>query len=427
MFNDQAIKPCEVGQASAPAFNWKRNLHVSVIALMIATIGFDAAVPFLSYFVQELGVSDPTQVKLWAGLLFSANSVSLAVMGPVWGALGDRLGHKLMVQRAMFAGSIFIGVMSLVRTPSQLLVLRILQGAMTGFSTTTFTLVSAGTPVESHGYALGLLQTVAYLGGALGPVMGGVVADTWGYRACFWITGALMGAGGILVSLLIREPAKKIGKKESQSLSHAVHAVLGSSAIVLVLAVRSLVSSGLRTVNPFLPLFVQALEPAQARVATLVGTLNSANLVGTALGATAVGRFADRFGLRKVSLVAVLASGIGYLLQSSVTSVTQLLLLQFLTGIAIGGMLTTLSVAIARLSPPGRQGVVFGLQISFVQAANAVGPMVGALVAARWGLRGPFVVAGAACLVATCLFARIKFDQPQPSARLRAPTCGERR
>jgi DHA1 family multidrug resistance protein-like MFS transporter len=409
MFSHQAVAAPSVEQTEAPKLNWRRNLYICVVALAVATIGFDAAVPFLAAFVQELGVTDANQVKLWTGLLFSANSVSLAIMGPVWGALGDRLGYKPMVQRAMFAGSIFIGIMGFVSTPSQLLALRILQGAMTGFSTTTFTLVSAATPVEHCGYALGLLQMVAYLGAALGPVLGGIAADTWGYRACFLITGALMGLGALLVTFLVREPQRKLASKDSRSLRQGLSVVLGSSAILVVLAVRSLVESGQRTVNPFLPLFVQELVTVQARVATQVGLLNGAKLAATAVGAIMVGRFADRLGARRVALLALMSAAGGYLLQGAAISVAQLLVLQVVTGAAIGGMITTLSVAAATLCPAGRQGVVFGLQITFVQAANAVGPMFGALVATQWGLRGVFVLAGLACLAALLLLIRIKW------------------
>ena len=42
---------------------------------------------------------------LWAGLCSAATSLALAIMAPVWGALSDRHGRKVMILRATLVGS----------------------------------------------------------------------------------------------------------------------------------------------------------------------------------------------------------------------------------------------------------------------------------------------------------------------------------
>jgi len=75
-------------------------------AELVAVISFSVIMPFLPYFVQELGVTDPDLVKLWSGWLNSAGAIFMAVMAPIWGSLADRYGRKMMVEWAMFGGTL---------------------------------------------------------------------------------------------------------------------------------------------------------------------------------------------------------------------------------------------------------------------------------------------------------------------------------
>lgn len=387
--------------------NWRRNLYTVWLAEVLAIMGFDAAMPFLPYYVQELGITGPGQVELWTGLLYSANAVAMGIMGPIWGALSDRMGRKLMLERAMFGGALLLGAMGFVHNVQQLLVLRVLQGAVTGTVAASFTLVSASTPAAARAFALGMLQMGVYLGGSLGPSVGGFVADLWGYRACFLITGILLAAGGLLVALLVREARDDLRKEEDGSFLEGLRLVLRSPGVLSVFGIRLLTSAAIRTVNPMLPLFVQTLVPTEARVASLVGVINSVNMAATAIGSVAIGRYGARVGTRRV-LLACLATAAGcHALQGLASSPIQLLLLRALDGFAIGGILVALSTALADAAPDGRQGTVFGLQSSVVSAANAIGPSLGAAVAASWGLRMPFGVATVGFLLAMGMLALV--------------------
>ena len=74
--------------------NWKQNLAVIWLSQFISIIGFNFALPFAPYFIQELGVTDPVKVKLWVAVFAAATPLSLAVFSPVWGILADRYGRR---------------------------------------------------------------------------------------------------------------------------------------------------------------------------------------------------------------------------------------------------------------------------------------------------------------------------------------------
>jgi len=114
---------------------WRRNLAFAWIAQILSLSGFGFALPFIPFFIQELGVTDAEELRLWTGVLASAPALSMAVMAPVWGLLADRMGRKLMMLRAMLFGAIILAGLSLSQTVTTVFVLRVAQGLFTGTMT----------------------------------------------------------------------------------------------------------------------------------------------------------------------------------------------------------------------------------------------------------------------------------------------------
>lgn len=169
------------------AVSWRRNLAAIWLTELVAIAAFAVAVPFLPFFIQELGVQDEREIRLWAGLVFSTHAIAMGICGPIWGALSDRYGRKVMVERAMFGGAVVIAMIGWAQNIGQFMVLRALWGGLTGTITAATTLVASTTPRERVGHALGLLQMAIYIGSSTGPLLGGVVADAFCYRATFWV------------------------------------------------------------------------------------------------------------------------------------------------------------------------------------------------------------------------------------------------
>ena len=106
-----------------------------------------------------------------------------------------------------------------------------------------------------------------------------------------------------------------------------------------------------------------------------------------------LGRASDRIGYRRVLLACTAGVALLYVPQFFVTMPWQLLVLQGQLGLVMSGVLASISALLATLAPEGRQGAVYGVDASVVAMANAVGPMLGATVAATLGLRAPFLLA----------------------------------
>jgi len=401
---------------------WQRNLAVLWFGELIAIAGFSIALPFLPYYVQELGITKVEQVAFWAGLITSSQAMTMALVAPIWGSLADRYGRKIMVVRAMFGGAVVIGAMGFTRNVYQLVILRAIQGTLTGTVPAATTLVASGTPPERRGFALGLLQMAIYLGSSVGPLLGGLIADNLGFRAAFWATGGLLFLAGVLVTTLVHEEASERTEADRKApLWSGLAIVLQTRLLLIVFGMRVLMRLAMRIVGPIMPLFIQEIAPSDVKVASLTGTITGLASAASAASAIVLGRVSDRVGPRRV-LIACGAAACGlYFLQSRAQSPAQFLILRMLNGAAAGGILASVSALLAALAPKDRFGAVYGVDTSLVAGANAVAPLVGVALTARWGLSSAFVGAAAmfalATAVATALIPRRRTtDAPRVSS-----------
>src|SRR5713101_7045834 len=195
--------PSHVSAAVSPS--WRTSLYVVCVAQATAMLAFGFILPFLPLYLREIGVTPDSAVVFWSGALVTSTGISLAIFSPIWGALADRHGRKLMVLRSMLVGGLIIALMGLVQNVEQFLVLRILQGVFTGTIAAATALVAGIVPRERLAWSMGLLQTSVYVGISAGPVLGGVIAQAVGIRGTFFVAGAMLAVSGLLVWQFVHE------------------------------------------------------------------------------------------------------------------------------------------------------------------------------------------------------------------------------
>ncbi|MCS6938398.1 MAG: MFS transporter, partial [Roseiflexus sp.] len=340
---------------------------------------------------------------------FSGQALTMAITSPIWGSLADRYGRKAMIERAMYGGAAIILLMGFVRSAEELALLRTIQGAITGTIAAINALAAALVPRERTGYAMGMLQVGLWAGIAAGPLLGGIVADLFGFRAAFIVTSILLLISGIVVTLGVQErftPPPK-GTKRPGILSDW-RRILALPSVAAAYATRFLNWLGPNMLLPMLPLYVASLMRGGEGVSTLTGVIVGLSSAAGTVSALYLGRLGDRIGHRRVLLGGTLVAALGFIPQAFVTAGWQLLILQALTGAATGGMNPALSALLARYTDAGDEGSVFGIDNSVNSAARAAAPLIGAAVAAWFGLPAIFiatalVLLGAAALVFRCL------------------------
>ena len=384
---------------------WKRTLAVMFFAQMVAMIGFSSIFPFLPLYIQSLGTVSGLSVEFCTGLVFSGQAFSMMIAAPLWGALADRWGRKLMVERAMFGGAAILGLMALARSAEELVLLRMLQGLISGIISAANALVAAVVPRSRSGYAMGLMQVAMGLGLGVGPVIGGVVADAYGYRAAFYITAVLLVIAGVVVFFGIEEQFATRDSRRSKAFdfTSAWRRVLSAPGVRLLYTLRFINQMGRIIFIPILPLLVMTLIDNPGRVNSFTGIVIGAASAATALFSIYLGRMGDRSGHRRIVITCLFGAGLLFLLQGLVNVGWQLLVLQMLYGIALGGIVTGISALLAIHSQSGDEGAVYGLDSSITSGARVIGPLLGVGIAAWMGVRAVFLTAGLLYFLAALL------------------------
>lgn len=377
---------------------WRRNVYVLFVSQLLSTAGFGIVFPFLPLYVKELGVATRGSVEFWSGMVFSGQAVTMMIMSPIWGSVADRVGRKPMLVRATLGGAVILTLMGFVKNAEQLVVLRTIQGMITGTIAAANALVAGTSPREHSGESLGLLQTGNWVGIAAGPVLGGLIGDALGFRESFWITGVLLGISGLAVLFLVHEEFRPEGREHRRGFFDDYSTILHAPGMVGLYTLNFMRSLGFSVILPIAPLLVMSLMGTERGVATVTGTLMGVAAFTGAVSAVWLGRLGDRIGHRQVLVASAALAVIFYLPQPFVTSAWQLVLLQALSGFAAGGMVPAIGALMNLWTTSGGRGATYGLDNSVVAAARAVAPMLGSGVAIWFGLRGTF---GAGVLIYT--------------------------
>ena len=383
---------------------WQRILYITFFAQLMTAVGFSIIFPFLPLYIKELGSDSSLGIEFLAGLVFSAQAFTMMIAAPIWGTLADRYGRKIMVERALFGGAAILLLMAFVRSAEELVLLRAIQGLITGSIPANYALVASVTPRERTGYAMGLLQVGLAGGVALGPLIGGAIADTYSYSAAFYVTSGLLLVSGILVLIGVREEfvSSDILVNGRSILSQWRH-VLSLPGVVMTYVIRFMDGLGRMMLIPMIPLFIESLIEGAPRVNTFTGLVVGVSAATATLSAVYLGRLGDRIGHRKIVIACFITGFILYLPQSLVTQGWQLLVLQASVGVAIGGITPGISALLTRYTPAGEEGAVFGLDSSVQAGARTVAPLLGASVATWISLRSTFIVTALLCLLAGVL------------------------
>ena len=131
----------------------------------------------------------------------------------------------------------------------------------------------------------------------------------------------------------------------------------------------------------------------------VMGTLFSAGLLGMAIGGMFIAPLADRFGRRKVILIALLLMSVGMLASGFATGVRQLFALRVIVGAGIGTVLAAMAALASESAPERHRSLAVGMvQAGYPFAAVFTGLLVARLLPV-YGWHALLIGAGAITIV----------------------------
>lgn len=396
-----------------PAEPWVRNQYVMVATVFVVFTGFAFVLPFLPLYVRMLGVQGDEAVALWSGILLGISPFIAGVMAPLWGRLADRHGPKRMVVGALVAYVVLLALSAAATRVAQLLALRIGVGLFGGIGPLALAMATSRVPREQTGGAVGLVQAAQIMAAAVGPLTGGLLADTIGIRATFVATAVLCAGAGWLVASCYQE--ERVPAAPAEATPGAKASLLRQRQVLALIVVLFLVNFVGRSFTPILPLHLQRLAVPAASLGLATGVLISAYSVAAAVSSTVLGRATRRFPPRAL-LAASLAAGAATVLPMAlISSFTMFLALALLLGLASGGALTICYTIGGLMVPSAQRATAFGFFAGAALFGGAVSPTVAGLLA-HWGLRGIYYLDAALFVILTAgLLAAGAARAPAPS------------
>jgi MFS transporter, DHA2 family, methylenomycin A resistance protein len=437
--------------ASPPAPRQRAGLVLVVMCAGMFLVLLDVTVVNVAVPSITAGLRTNTAGVQWVVDAYTVTLASLLLAG---GAAGDRLGHR----RVVAAGLAIFGAASagcaLAPTPGLLVAARAAQGvgAALLLPGSIAAIADAYPDRAAQARALGVWAAVSSLALPAGPLLGGLLVSTVGWRAVFWINPPVVAVCLVGVLAWVPGPGRRPGSRRpgggrpggrrldlagvalaTLCLAATVYAVIAASgsavaavaaAIVAVLAAVGLIMTERRAAEPLLPpaLFTRPAFRV-VTISALIMNLTSNGLLflltrylqsilghrpltaglmllplfaPLAVTSPLAGWLTARHGPRPVMLAGAAIAAAGQLCLLLVTPATSYpRLVPALLGVGFGvGLFTAPVVAAAlRAVPAERSGLASGINNTARQAGTALGVAIFGAVAGSPAHAGHFIAA----------------------------------
>jgi MFS family permease len=183
-----------------------RNYVRFLASRTVANLGGMATGFFMVYGMEKFAFSG-AQVGALTGVLVG----SQAVMNLVFGALGDRHGHKGILVSVSVCLALASAAAWLAASPVWIYAsFALLGAAYAGYSVSGMNIILEFCEPQDRPTYIGLTNTLLAPGVALAPIIGGWLATRLGYSPMFAIAVLFSLVGGVLVAWWVREPRRHV-------------------------------------------------------------------------------------------------------------------------------------------------------------------------------------------------------------------------
>ena len=374
---------------------WKRTVYISLVCVFCTAFGVSQLAPILPLYFHDLGVQTPEAMSLWSGLATGATYIIVCLAAPFWGRVADKKGRKITLIRSSFGMALCNVLIAFQTTPEGVVLIRLVQGLVSGFYSASITLIASESPIERTGWALGLLASANLAGSLIGPLLGGYIADTVGIRNDFIIVGTLMGLAGVLATIFIHENYVPQPNPEKLSLRKLKEQIPEFNSIVALCVASFIYAICIMSLQPVISVYIKGIVPSDTEnLAFIAGAVFSAMGIAQLMSSSPLGKLVDKIGPRKVLVVSLIYVGILNIPQAYVSDVYQLATIRFLQGFGLGGMLPALNTYLSSKTPREFTGQVFSYNQSCLFFGYFLGSVGGASLMAWLGFTTLFWVSG---------------------------------
>lgn len=370
------------------------KLNVNYLAALdfIVSLGFGLIMPLFPLYLQFLD-PDAKDLGLQVGILFSSFMLMRAVLAAPFGNLSDRVGRK----RIILIGSFLYAVLAVLFTVPEswhgLLLVRALQGVASAMVwPVSEALVIDSSPANMRGASMGKIVMASNLGMVIGPFVGGALfglayytlgfTEDQSYKFPFYFTAALSLGAGILVwryvtdAVAPRESRQKMGLRQLLRPEGVDKA--GLRNLNTLYANAAMEGFAFSSIGPLMVLFL-AFRFVELDASSIP------LIVGLAMGLGAIiaypsGRWADRFGKKKLFVIGGYISFVGTIIVPYGWTLAVVIIFLAMRSMAFQMASPALRALQADVVPENVRGRLIGMLESMANVGAMLGAPVGGLL-----------------------------------------------
>lgn len=351
--------------------------------VVLDLIGFGIVIPLLPPLAKGLDAS-----SFLIGALIAVHSFVQFLLGPLFGALSDRIGRRPILLYTVLGNCLAYVLLAKADTLWMLFIARAISGASAANIATSSAYLSDITSKKDRAAAMGIIGAAFGIGFVLGPALAGAFSSPWETFAFtnhfqantpYWIAAILSLFNFILIALRLPEslPVEKRNLKAKwilNPLKKIAQARTQTNSFLLLVIGYFLTITAFSIMTTLFSLFGEFRFQFGNRENSLMFTLFGC--IGLVIQGGILRRIEPKTSVRKLILIgtAILSVALFALPLSNTVG----LLVGIMAAVAIGNSFTQplLNTAASRLANETTQGATLGIMASAGSLARVIGSLI---------------------------------------------------
>jgi MFS family permease len=368
------------------------TLKLFMFTMILANIAGQMQRTLLPLYLTELG-ADINNI----GVFFTLAGTVPLLMQIVGGWLSDSMGRLQAIAVGSLFGVIGYGIFLIAPTWEWVLLAVMVSSLTRTLVAPSFqAFIAEQSTEETRGRVYGITETLYSLVNIIGPLLGGLISDYWGFKAMFAI-GAVMYTAAALIRIGMARSATRREETPRAKPTFAGFRKSMAEMTTLLLAGGIItwifISDGVRDIafnmdEQFRPIYVTEVgHMTYSQIGALSAILGVAMMLVMGFGGWLSDKRGERFGITVGYLILVVGQ-IVFLITSTFAGFAAA---WALLGIGWALISPAYSSLISKVIPQRLRGTAFGLFSTSIGVIALPAPFIGSLLWEHYGRQAPFL------------------------------------
>lgn len=359
-----------------PTKIWNALFIAVFFANMAFGLGQAMSNAMLSVYADHLG-APPSQIGMLMGMFALTALIFRFVAGPAM----DSFNRKYLLMGSTVIMSVAYIGFGISSTIPSLMAFRLLQGIGNAFGNVCcLAIVADALPRDKFNAGIGYYSIAQVVSQAVGPTVGLQLVSWFGYNTTY-----LINAGFMMVSLLTVSTIH-IPQRPHKQFKMKLHNIIATEALVPTL-VTFFVAMGFTTISALL-----LVSAKNQGVTDGIGLFFTVGALTMLISRPMIGKLTDKYGFVKVSIPAILMTGLSFIIISQSHTLGMFLLAAFVNSFGYGAVQPALQSLVMKSVPPNRRGSASSTNYIGMDSATLIGPSVAGVVAQVFGYSAMWLV-----------------------------------